>query len=375
MQLKAYARTGPDQSVQRSDQDKGDVFFTHNEKDEYLELCILILFVSTNVFLTLMAGVFLKSFTSFLVKKATVLLKESGRMLSLYWATALVFTAANTACFIADIFAFQFTLRDGRYHKILYTKLFLIGFVLVTEPFIVYYTTRHFSVILNVPDNIVQALCCCFSNVYGSRFAHTLAVLNILWFVHRVVTALINVLFHIVVSPAETFTTITLIFSVIIIAIFLTTYILLTCNTPRRKVKARMCCRVCCASLTGAMAIAVVISFSLVYLAFLGNGLHTAGVGGFLLSLFPPFLFFTIGLIVQRKFIHHKKETNESGENEENAVSSGTGNVTKLAKHQQSKAERSGGRGLSIQEGGANPHRQSERIKLSETARLVETEQ
>lgn len=331
-----------------------------------------------------MAGVFLKSFSSFLVKKATAVLKESSRMLSLYWATALVFTAANTACFIADILVIQCTLGDGHDHKILYTKLFLIVFTVVTEPFIVYYTTRHFSIILNVPDNIVQALCCCFSNVYGSRFAHTIAVLNILWFTHRVVTACINVLFHIVVSPAETFTTITLIFSVIIISIFLTTYVLITCNTPRKKVSVRTCCRVFCAALTGAMAVAVVVSFSLVYLAFLGNGLHTAGVGGFLLSLFPPFLFFMIGLVIQRKFVHHKKETSEKME-DKNAISSGTGNVTKLAKYQQSEAERDSGqgesgRGHSVQYGtsdssGGNRKKKSKRVKLSDTARLVETKQ
>lgn len=372
MQLKAYARSGCGHAVERLDHDKGDVFFTNKESDEYLELCILILFVSTNVFLTLMAGVFLKSFSSFLVKKATALLRgESARMLSLYWATALVFTAVNTGCFMADIFAFQFTLKDGDDHKILYTKLFLIAFVIATEPFIVYYTTRHFSIILNVPDNIVQALCCCFSNVYGSRFAHTIAVLNILWFIHRVVTAFINVLFHIVVSPAETFTTVTLIFSVVIISIFLTTYVLLTCSTPRKRLSVRTCCRVFCAVLTGALAVAVVVSFSLVYLAFLGNGLHTAGVGGFLLSLFPPFLFFTIGLIVQRKFIHHKKETDRNRDDEESAVSSVTGNVTKLAQYQQSEAaERDSGRGLSVQNNDSK-----KREKISETTRLVETAQ
>ncbi len=379
--MKAYARAGSDHSVERSDQDKGDVFLSSRKYDSYLELCILILFVSINVFLTLMAGVFLKSFSSFLVKKATAILKESTRMLSLYWATALVLTATNIGCFMADLYAFQYTLGDSLEHNILYAKLFLIVFVLLSEPFIVYYTTRHFSIILNVPDKVVHALCCCFSNVYGSRFAHTIAVLNILWFTHRVITALIIILFHIVVSPAETFTTVTLIFSVIIISILLTSYVLLTCNAPRKKLSVKTVCRVFCAVVTGALAAAVVVSFSLVYLAFLDNGLHSNGVGGFLLSLLPPFTFFMIGLIVQKKFLR-KKETDKSREDEEIAVSPATGNVTKIAEYQLSEAERAVGRGrvkghgMSVPfsldnnaEDKVNRHRKS---GVEETSRLVE---
>ena len=327
--------------MQRSDEDKSDVFFAGKDSDHLLELCVLLLFLSLNLFITVMAGVFLKSISSFLVRKATGLLKERTKMLSLYWGTGLVCTAANLTCLGADIYSFQVTLNENSDHKILYAKFFLIVFVLFTEPFIVYYTTRHFGAILNVPPRVVHALCCCFSNVYGSRFAHTLAVLNILWFVHRTVTALILVLFHIVVSPAETFTTLTLMLSVFIIMVFLTAYVLHTCSTPRVKVTFRTVCKVFCALVTGTLAVAVVVSFALVYLMLLDNGLQTSGVGGFLLSLFPPFIFFMIGLIVQRKFLRKKKQ---DGSDEEEIVSSGTGNVTKMAEYQQLVANRDGGR-------------------------------
>ena len=132
---------------------------------------------------------------------------------------------------------------------------------------------------------------------------------------------------------------------------------------------------------TGALAAAVVVSFSLVYLTFLDNGLHSNGVGGFLLSLLPPFTFFMIGLIVQKKFLR-KKETDKSKEDEEIAVSPATGNVTKIAEYQLSEAERAvgrgrvKGRGMSVQfsldnnaEDKVNRHRKS---GVEETSRLVE---
>ena len=328
--------------MQRSDEDKSDVFFVGRDSDHLLELCILLLFLSLNLFITVMAGVFLKSISSFFVRKATGLLKERTKMLSLYWATGLVCTAANLACMGADVYSFQETLIEKSDHKILYAKFFLIVFVLFTEPFIVYYTTRHFGAILNVPPRVVNALCCCFSNVYGSRFAHTLAVLNILWCVHRTATALILVLFHIVVSPAETFTTLTLMLSVFIIMVFLTSYVLHTCSTPRVKVTVRTVCKVFCAVVTGTLAVVVVVSFALVYLMLLDNGLQTSGVSGFLLSLFPPFIFFMIGLIVQKKFFRKKKQ--DSSAEDEEIVSSGTGNITKMAEYQQLVANRDGGR-------------------------------
>jgi len=83
-----------------------------------------------------------------------------------------------------------------------------------------------------------------------------------------------------------------------------------------------------------------VVSFALVYLTLVENGLQTSGIGGFLLSLFPPFLFFSIGLIIQRKYI---KKTSKTGEEEKlkEVVSAGLGNVTKMAEYQQSEMEQS----------------------------------
>ena len=330
--MKAYARAF-DHRVERMDFDKGRVFLLSDKQpDIYLESCVLMLFVSLNLLITLLAGVFLKSFSTFVIRKATGLLKESVKTLSLYWATALVLMVANIGCLFADIYAFHTAFSDG-FDYVMYTKMSVVLFVLSTEPFIVYYTTRNFSTILNVPRSIVKTLCCCFSHVYGSRFAHTIAVSNILWFTHRLVTAFILVLFNIVVSPAETFTTMTLIFSVITVLIFVTTYVLHTCSTRRKKVHVGTICTVLCASTVGIVAISVVVSFALVYLILLDKGLQSTGVGGFLLSLFPPFLFFMIGLFIQKKFFRKKDKSKEDVE-EVLPSGSSTGNLRLLAEFQ-----------------------------------------
>lgn len=290
------------------------------------------LFISLNLLITLLAGVFLKSFSAFVVRKATGFLRESVKTLSLYWATALVFMVANIGCLFADMYAFQTALSDGLDY-VVYTKISVVLFVLITEPFIVYYTTRNFSTILNVPRRVVKTLCCCFSHVYGSRFAHTIAVSNILWFTHRLATGFILVLFNIVVSPAETFTTMTLIFSVIAVVIFVTTYVVHTCSTRRKKVHLGTICTVLCASTVGVITLAVIVSFALVYLILLDKGLRTTGVGGFLLSLFPPFLFFVIGLFIQKRFFK-KKDTTRKDIEEARPSGSSTGNLRLLAEHQ-----------------------------------------
>ena len=57
-----------------------------------------------------------------------------------------------------------------------------------------------------------------------------------------------------------------------------------------------------CVTLNGIMVCGIFFVLTLLYIVLVDNGLKSAGMGGLILSLIPPFAIFTIGLIINQKY-------------------------------------------------------------------------
>ena len=127
------------------------------------------------------------------------------------------------------------------------------------------------------------------------RIAHAFAFCQIIWFMHRLVTdAIISIIFFII-APAQTLGVVTLLLFVVASAIAFVAIIM------HKGLKKKACSFNFCVALNGIMICGLLFVITLLYIVFVDNGFKSAGMGGLILSLVPPFLAFIIGFIAKKK--------------------------------------------------------------------------
>lgn len=128
---------------------------------------------------------------------------------------------------------------------------------------------------------------------------HVLALCQIIWFRHRVATDAIISVITFVIAPAQTLGIATLLLSTVAsMILFVSSLLKNHCQ----------CCSVAvfCTVLIGICIIGLIVTVTLLLIALVGHGLHSAGIGGFILSIVPPMTIFVIGLCVNREIIRYK---------------------------------------------------------------------
>ena len=152
---------------------------------------------------------------------------------------------------------------------------------------------------------------------------HALAICQFVWFVHRLATDTIISIIEFVIAPAQTLGTVTLLLSLVVCAILFLYALLKKCqaagcscdNCRSCSCKCGTVSAMCCTFLIAICTIGLLIIVTLLFLALVNNGLKSAGVGGFILSLVPPTTVFVIGLCVSREKavkIYHSVLANSS---------------------------------------------------------------
>ena len=71
----------------------------------------------------------------------------------------------------------------------------------------------------------------------------------------------------------------------------------------------KYCIFLFCASCNGIMICVLLFVITLLFIVFVDNGLRSAGMGGLILSLVPPFTVFVIGLFVNQKYFRSTTST------------------------------------------------------------------
>ena len=257
----------------------------------------------------LFLGIFI--FSNLLVLISTLLnfrklflwLQEQNKQIkTLYKASATVLTCVNIIALISDLSIIisdimQNLTSDEDVH------IFIIKSVMIPA-----------KVPLTLAILILETPVVCFNtkllnnanqpNTKCQRFAHAFALCQIIWFVHRLINDIIISVIFFVLAPAQTLGIVTLLLAIIASAIAFVAILIHNFKGCNRK----MCTHMICVILNGVMICGLLLAITLLYIVFVNNGLKSAGMGGLILSLVPPFTVFIIGLIINQKYFKSQKE-------------------------------------------------------------------
>ena len=204
----------------------------------------------------------------------------------LYNASATVLAFINLVTLVSDITLY--TVNYQNYY--LWSLDFIIKFSLVALIFVLGIVVSCFYT-------------CKYSDEW--KIMHALALCQIIWFVHRLATDAILSVIAFIIAPAQTLGLITLLLFTVICAI-------LFVSSLFQKFQACCSCSSCtcerstlptifCLFLIATCTVGLVFTITLLFISLVDNGLQSAGMGGFVLSLIPPTAVFVIGLCVNRK--------------------------------------------------------------------------
>ena len=209
----------------------------------------------------------------------------------LYKASAIVLTFINVATFVSDIFLYS-TLQIN-YDFYILTSYLVIKSLLV--------------VVICLSDLVVSCFYTCRSKYrHQWKIMHALALCQFVWFVHRFATDAIISVIEFIIAPAQTVGLISLLLSVLVCAILFVSFLLQkcqTCCTSRCMCKRNTLPTIFCSTLIAIFTVGLVFTVTLLFKSLVDNGLQSAGIGGFILSLFPPIVIFVIGLCVNCKAV------------------------------------------------------------------------
>ena len=173
--------------------------------------------------------------------------------------------------------------------------------------YLIYHIIKYLLVIFIFISVIVAS--CFYTRKYGNKWKimHALALCQFVWFVHRLATDAIISTIVFAIAPTQTLGLITLLLSMIVCAVIFVSSLLQQCLactsrctcTRERKIVTTMFC----SFLIALCSVALIFTVTLLFIAFVENGLQSTGVGGFILSLLPPIIVSVLGLIINRKIV------------------------------------------------------------------------
>ena len=223
--------------------------------------------------------------------------RQNKQIKTIYKASATVLTCVNVTALISDLYV---VISDGNGDDFDFEVLHIIKWILLPV-----------KVPLVMVVLILETLVACSNthlanqiNTECQRFAHAFALCQIMWFVHRLINdAVISVIFF-VLAPAQTLGVVTLLLSTIASAIAFVAILIYNFKGCSRKT----CTFIICVTVNGLLICGLLLAITLLYIVLVNNGLQSAGMGGLVLSLVPPFAVFTIGLIINQKYFNSQKE-------------------------------------------------------------------
>ena len=230
---------------------------------------------------------------------------QNKQIKTLYKASATVLTSVNIIILISDLYiVVSNSIHNSNYNVdiddnpdffillriLLPAKVPLVVLILILETPVICFNTH----LLNDASQM---------NTKCQKFAHAFAFCQIIWFVHRLVNdAIISVIFF-VLAPAQTLGVVTLLLSIIASAIAFASVLIYNFKGCKRQ----LCTFMTCVILNGFVICGLLLATTLLYIVLVDNGLKSAGMGGHILSLIPPFAVFTIGLIINQKYFKSKE--------------------------------------------------------------------
>ena len=239
-------------------------------------------------YIFLISNLLLLSFTILYFRKMFLWLQQQGKQTkTFYKASATVLTCVNIILLVLDTaFIVHDNINDiAILASILGIKAPTVLFILILEMPVVCSNTHG----LNQNNGMIM-------NKKRYRIAHAFALCQIIWFMHRLVTDAIIAIIFFIIAPAQTLGVVTLVLFVISSTIAFVAIIM------HKGFKRNIYSSLICVALNGIMICGLLIVITLLYIVFVDNGLKSAGIGGFILSLVPPLAVFVIGFVANQKY-------------------------------------------------------------------------
>ena len=216
------------------------------------------------------------SLASLSIQKVFLWLQQQGKLTKLlYKASAVVLTFVNVITLVLDIYFSIKYVVSGL--SVLAYKVMLIVFIEL--PLVCLGTYERDQ-----------------NDIKRYKLLHAFALWQIICFIHRLVIDIIISVVLIIISPAQTLGVVTLLLSIIASAIaFVAIIINRGCASCRTSCKFMFC-----AAFNGILITGSLLTITLLFIIFVDNGLKSAGMGGLILSLIPPFVIFVIGFFVNK---------------------------------------------------------------------------
>jgi hypothetical protein len=225
---------------------------------------------------------------------------QHKKLKELLKASAIVFIFINLGTFISDVNIHTFYSLSYTYDRVDPTSLTSIdyGIYLILKIVLV-------SLIF-IFDVAVSCFNTCKHRPGFSSAMYALALCQITWFMHRLATDTIIFIIAFTVAPAQTLGIVTLLLSTIVCAVLFVSLLLKKCqagcNCRNYSCNRNTFPTICCTLLIAICTVGLIITVTLLFISLVDNGLQSAGVGGFILSLIPPVVVFVIGLGINREF-------------------------------------------------------------------------
>ena len=225
----------------------------------------------------------------------------------LYWAIVIVCAIINIVCTILTC------IETHTNAPLIIIRLVTTTFTFIIELISIWFAVKDFEVTFST----------CCSNRYVVRVLHTLAVCQILWFLHRVGCSLLVAIYFIALAPAQTMAAISLMYFVIFWTVMYVTVNLHYIKEVKCCQKSS-CCLICKLFIFSILYFLVVIFLVMLTLLFneLGNnGLTSSGLGSVIISLVAPTIVFIITLKLRKQLEEYftKNSNEDEGDNENEA--------------------------------------------------------
>ena len=223
------------------------------------------------------------------LSKGRFILLTIDQVDDLYWAVVVV-------CGVVDV-----AITVMNYYLALISYHFFILMTAATSkyPAIILYIIEIVCLVVLSKDFKTTDSVCCFSHRHVLRVIHTLALCQLVWFLHHVGSNLLVAIFFVAIAPAQTLAAITLLYSVLVCSILYIAYIINSFRKYRRCCKRK--CKLFLASILYLLTVAFISLLTLIFNDLAENGLTSSGLGSIILSLVAPTIVFIITLKLKRQ--------------------------------------------------------------------------
>ena len=315
--MKGYARAHG-KPTQRMEEDKGFVNLFNDDAGntnifnlgvDGLKYLLLGLQLSAYVTFSLLVAKFLHQIFQKMVTK----IRSSTYGYSLYWSTAYITGVFNVVKLCTSPINAYFLIIENNYISFL---AIITGCQVVFSMFelaIAWRATRHYSQAPTPPMPLANVCCCCWvfccCSRYKRRFIHTLALANIIWFSHSLLTGLIIVPFLVILHVATTIIAVTLYLLIMIsitLVIFSIVHIAANFTRAGTSNAASVFSKAFDAFIIFSLIVltlSIIVMTMVLYTALVSDGLNTAATGNLVLALVPPVLLTTSGYFVRKKLL------------------------------------------------------------------------